>query len=273
MEKCNLFIVLIIVSFIQCVGREKTVKSDSKEPNVIYELLDLPTVDLSEFPKDADGWISLFDGKTFNGWRGYNRTDIPSKWGIEDGSMHIHATGTGGAGPNGGDILFAYKFRNFEFEVEWKVAKGANSGIFYFIQEVKDENASQSAPESQVLDNENHPDAELGENGNRKSSSLYDLISADPQNAKPYGEWNKTKIRCVKGEVTHFQNEIPVLKYRLWTSEWKKMLDKSKFNKDKNPVAYELLLNCGGERREGFIGFQDHGDDVWFRNVRIKILE
>ncbi len=273
MRKCNLFSALILFVFIQYTGGQKIVKGDTKVSDVIYEVLDLPTVNLSEFPKEEDGWISLFDGKTFKGWRGYNRMDIPNKWSIEDGSIRIHTTGTGGAGPDGGDILFAHKFRNFEFEVEWKVAKGANSGVFYFIQEVKGENASQSAPESQILDNKNHPDAKLGENGNRKSSSLYDLIPANPQNAKPYGEWNKTRIRCVEGEVTHFQNEIPVVKYHLWTSEWKQMLDNSKFSKNKNPVAYELLLNCGGEKREGFIGFQDHGDDVWFRNIRIKVFE
>lgn len=279
MRKCKIFQALILAAgtFFVLAAKDTRdngiIKSEPTKSIVVYELMDLPTVDLSKFPKDSEGWIILFDGKTFNGWRGYNRTDIPKKWSIDNGSIRIHTTGTGGAGQDGGDILFAYRFRDFEFEVEWKVAKGANSGIFYFIQEVKGENASQSAPESQVLDNENHPDAKAGENGNRKSSSLYDLIPANPQNAKPYGKWNKTKIRCIKGEVTHFQNDEPVVKYRLWTPEWKQMLDNSKFSKDNNPLAYELLLNCGGKIREGFIGFQDHGDDVWFRNIRIKVLE
>lgn len=279
MRKYKFFQVLILAAGASFVFAAKDthengiIRNELTESIVVYELMNLPTVDLSKFPKDPEGWITLFDGKTFNGWRGYNRTDIPEMWSIENGAIRVHATGTGGAGPDGGDILFAHKFSDFEFEVEWKVSKGANSGIFYFIQEVKGENASQSAPESQVLDNENHPDAAAGINGNRKSSSLYDLIPANPQNAKPYGEWNKTVIRCLKGEVTHFQNNQPVVKYRLWTPEWKQMLDSSKFSKDKNPMAYELLLNCGGEKREGFIGFQDHGDDVWFRNIRIKILD
>ena len=109
------------------------------------------------------------------------------------------------------------------------------------------------------------PDAKLGKDGNRKSSSLYDMIPAKPQNAKPFGEWNKGKIMCYKGTVVHYLNsDEPVVEYHLWTPQWKEMLDNSKFSKDKWPLAYELLLNCGGANKEGFIGFQDHGDDVWF---------
>lgn len=276
MKIAKLFYVLIFaVGFMDFMDASNIIKrnnGDKQDTFVSYELLDLPTVDISKFPKDSEGWITLFDGKTFNGWRGYNRTDIPEMWCIANGSIHIRTTGTGGAGSNGGDILFAYKFKNFEFEVEWKAAKGANSGIHYFIQEVKGESASQSAPECQILDNENHGDAKAGRDGNRQASSLYDLVPAKPQNAKPFGEWNKIKIRCKDGEVTHFQNGVAVVKYRLWSPEWKKMLDVSKWSKDKNPIAYELLMNCGGPNREGFIGFQDHGDKVWFRNIRVRIL-
>ena len=78
---------------------------------------------------------------------------------------------------------------------------------------------------------------------------------------------------CYKGTVVHYQNDEPVVEYHLWTQQWKEMLDNSKFSKDKWPLAYELLLNCGGENKEGFIGFQDHGDDVWYRNIKIKILD
>ena len=100
------------------------------------------------------------------------------------------------------------------------------------------------------------------------------MIPAKPQNAKPIGEWNKGKIMVYKGTVVHYLNsDSPVVEYHLWTPAWKEMLDNSKFSKDKWPLAYELLLNCGGENKEGFIGLQDHGDDVWFRNLRIKILD
>ena len=272
-----------MIGAVSCAGGKKSektaeateTKSETTEAAVPeYKIANLPTVDLSTFPKDKDGYITLFDGKTFNGWRGYNRKDVPAAWVIEDGAIKIKGSGAGEAGAkDGGDIIFAHKFKNFELELEWKVAKGANSGIFYLAQEVEGQPIYISCPECQVLDNENHPDAKMGKNGNRKSSSLYDMIPAEPQNAKPYGEWNKVKIMSWKGTVVHYQNDEQVVEYHLWTQQWKEMLDKSKFSKEKWPLAYELLLNCGGENKEGFFGLQDHGDDVWFRNIKIKILD
>ncbi|MDR0349126.1 MAG: DUF1080 domain-containing protein, partial [Tannerella sp.] len=154
--------------FASCGGNKQSTDQEASEMEAVaekpeYTLLDLPTVDLAAFPKDADGWITLFDGETFTGWRGYNREDVPAAWIINDGAIQIKGSGGGEAGAkDGGDILFAHKFKNFEFEFEWKVAKGSNSGVFYMIQEVEGEYAYISAPEYQVLDNENHPDAKLG---------------------------------------------------------------------------------------------------------------
>lgn len=241
-----------------------------------YKILsDLPTIDITTCPQDKEGRYVIFDGKTFNGWRGYNRTDVPGAWTIEDGCIKINGSGAGEAGAsNGGDLIFMSKLKNFELELEWKVAKGSNSGIFYYIQEVEGQPAYISAPECQVLDNANHPDAKLGaELGIRQSSSLYDMIPAKPQNAKPFGEWNKVKIMCYKGTVVHYQNDEAVVEYHLWTPQWKEMLNKSKFSQEKWPLAYELLLNCGGPNKEGFIGLQDHGDDVWYRNITVKVLD
>ena len=232
-------------------------------------------------PIDADGYITLFDGTSTEGWRGYGKNSIPARWTVEDGSLKINGSGMGeGQSAEGGDLIFAHKFKNFELTLEWKVGKGSNSGIFYLAQEVpvKDK-ADQfepiyiSAPEYQVLDNENHPDAKLGKDGNRKSASLYDMIPANPQNAKPFGEWNEAKIMVYKGTVVHYQNGKNVLEYHLWTPKWTEMLQASKFSEKAWPVAFELLNNCGGENHEGFIGLQDHGDDVWYRNVKVKILD
>jgi hypothetical protein len=231
-------------------------------------------VSLDEFPKDADGWITLFDGESFKGWRGYNRADMPEAWVIEDKTIRIKASGAGEAGAaNGGDIIFAHKFKNFELSLEWKVGKGSNSGIFYLAQEVEGEPIYISSPEYQILDNENHLDATMGKDGNRQSASLYDMIPAKPQNAKPLGEWNTASIISYKGTIVHKQNGENVLEYHLWTPRWKEMLDNSKFSKEAWPLAYDLLLNCGGENKEGYIGLQDHGEDVWFRNIKIKILD
>lgn len=221
-----------------------------------------------------DGYIVLFDGETFEGWRGYNKDTIPGAWTIEDGCIKINGSGSGEAGANnGGDLLFEQQFGNFEFDFEWKVDKASNSGVFYLVQEIEDTPSYYSAPEYQVLDNENHVDARLGVDGNRQSASLYDLVAAKPQNSKPYGEWNTGKIIVQKGTVLHFQNGELVVEYHLWTPEWNEMIANSKFAEDKIPQAYELLLNCGGENKEGYIVLQDHGDNTWFRNLRIKELD
>lgn len=224
--------------------------------------------------QDDKDVITLFNGKDFTGWRGYNKDTVPGRWTVEDGCIKFNGSGGGEAqNADGGDLIFDQKFKNFELELEWKVAKGSNSGIFYLAQEVPDQPIYISAPEYQILDNENHPDAKLGKDGNRMSSSLYDMIPAKPQNSKPFGEWNKAKIMVYKGTVVHYQNDENVLEYHLWTPQWTELLQNSKFSQEKWPQAFELLNNCGGENHEGYIGLQDHGDDVWYRNIKVKILD
>ena len=218
--------------------------------------------------------IVLFDGTSLDGWRGYNKDHVPARWVIEDGALRFKGSGGGEAQTEeGGDIIFDQKFKNFELSFEWKVAKGSNSGVFYLAQEIEGQPIYISAPEFQILDNINHIDANMGKDGNRQSASLYDMIPAKPQNAKPIGEWNTSKIIVYKGTVVHQQNGENVLEYHLWTPQWTEMLQKSKFSQEAWPLAFELLNNCGGENHEGYIGFQDHGDDVWFRNIKVKVLE
>ncbi|MDR0232719.1 MAG: DUF1080 domain-containing protein [Dysgonamonadaceae bacterium] len=240
-----------------------------------FVLVNRPQVDLDEFQKDEDGYIVLFDGETFAGWRGYNRDDIPGKWTIEDGTMKIRGSGQGEAHTeDGGDIIFAHKFKNFELLFDWKVADGSNSGVFYLAREIKGEPIWISSPEYQILDNIGHADAQLGIDGNRQSASLYDMIPAVPQNANPVGEWNQGGVLVFKGTVVHKQNGKNVVEYHLWTPKWNEMVANSKFKPGGDyPLAYFLLTNLGGEEREGYIGLQDHGDDVWFKNIRIKILD
>lgn len=123
-----------------------------------------------------------------------------------------------------------------------------------------------------MLDNANHVDAQLGVDGNRQAASLYDMVPANPQNAKPFGEWNKAKIVVFKGTVIHYQNDEKVLEYHLWTPKWKEMLDNSKFCKGGEfPYAYGLMIDEGKEG--GYFALQDHGDDVWYKNIRIKVTD
>ena len=216
---------------------------------------------LSKKEKKED-WVLMFNGKTTEGWRGYNKTTFPEKgWVVEEGTLHVIGSNRGEAGGGGGDLLYDKKFRNFELSLEWKVSEGGNSGIFYLAQEIPGEPVWKSAPEMQILDNERHPDAKLGVDGNRAAGSLYDLIPGDMKAVKPAGEWNKVSILVYKGTVVHTVNGKQVLEYHLWTEDWKKMVLNSKF-KD-----YEWFLNTA---EEGYIVLQDHGDDVWFRNIKIK---
>ena len=273
---------------VSCSGQKKSgsaqEEQSANEVALSYsKSLKAAEMDSLQLPVDADGYITIFDGKTFNGWRGYAKDRVHTKWTNEHGCINFNVSGAvDPKNGHGGAMIFAHKFKNFELEMEWKVSKGGNSGIFYLAQEVtsKDKDGNDvlepiyiSAPEYQVLDNDNHPDAKLGKDNNRQSASLYDMIPAVPQNAKPFGEWNKAKIMVYKGTVVHGQNDENVLEYHLWTKQWTDLLQASKFSQDKWPLAFELLNNCGGENHEGFIGMQDHGDDVWFRNIRVKVLD
>lgn len=212
-----------------------------------------------------DGWVALFDGTSTEGWRGVNMDTLPGAWEISDNTLHCIGSGMGEAGAeNGGDILYDKKFSNFHLKLEWKISEGGNSGIMYLGQEVEGDPIWKTAPEYQVLDNERHPDAMLGENGNRQAGSLYDLIPADPQNAKPAGEWNSCEIMVYKGTVIHKQNGEVVLEYHLWTDDWNNLVAGSKFP--------ELNPDWANVAKEGYIALQDHGDDVWYRNIMIKEL-
>lgn len=223
------------------------------------------------------GALVLFDGTSTDGWRGYGKDHLPEKWSIEEGALTYTPSNK-----EGGDIIFAHPFGNFVLDLDWKVDKGSNSGIFFYAQEVQGVNEKGekffqpiyiSAPEYQVLDNENHPDAKLGVDGNRKSASLYDMIPAKPQNSKPYGEWNHARIVVKDNKVEHWQNGEKVVEYTLNTPEWTALLQASKFSEKNWPAAFALLNNCGGKNHMGYIGLQDHGDRVQYRNITVKELK
>jgi hypothetical protein len=242
--KTTIMICLMIASSVNGFSQDKKLNTISKK-------------------EKKEGWVLMFDGKSADGWRGYNLPALPEKgWVVEDGTLHVIGSSRGEAG-GGGDLLYDKKYRNFELSLEWKVSEGGNSGIFYLAQEIPGQEVWKSAPEMQILDNERHPDAKLGVDGNRAAGSLYDLIPGDFKAVKPAGQWNQVKILVYKGTVVHYVNGKQVLEYHLWTEDWKKMVLNSKF-KD-----YEGFLNTA---EEGYIVLQDHGDDVWFRNIKIKEL-
>ena len=201
---------------------------------------------------DSDGiptggeWITMFDGKTLNGWRGYCRQDVPQGWVVEDGS--ITYKGSDNKADTGfGDLIYDKKFKNFVFEIEWKIDKAGNSGIFYTAQEIEGTPIYYSSPEYQLLDNENMPDAWEGCDGNRQAGAVYDMIMPDPQPVKPYGNWNKTRIVVYNQRVIHYMNDVKVLEFQFGTPVWRALVDHSKFSKfstrpEKCPEAYDLML-------------------------------
>ncbi len=211
---------------------------------------------LTEKEKE-EGWTLLFDGKSTDGWRSYNGDSFPEKgWEIKDGTItHL-------ADKGGGDIITTEQYGDFILKLEWKVQKAGNSGIFYRGIEQPSQPIHWSAPEMQVLDNEHHPDAKAGTDGNHQAGSLYDLIPAKPQNAKPYGQWNSVKIVAKGAHIEHWQNGEKIVEYTFWSPEWYEMIRNSKFK-----CHPEF-----GDAHKGHIGLQDHGDTVHFRNIKIREL-
>jgi len=218
--------------------------------------------ELSKKEKKA-GWVLLFNGQNFDGWRQCNGTAMPANWVIEENAMKVFtaADKKPGQGSNG-DILYpGKKFKNFELSIDWKASKMANSGIFFNVREVPGKPIYYAAPEIQVLDNVDASDNKID---SHLAGSLYDMLPADPKTVKPVGEWNTIVVKVKDGQVTHTQNGVQVVSYSLWTPEWDALIAKSKFKSF--PGFTE------GISKEGFIGLQDHGYDVWFRNIKIREL-
>jgi Domain of Unknown Function (DUF1080). len=210
-----------------------------------------------------EGWTLLFNGKDFSGWRQYNGTGMPENWVIEEGSMKVFPANPSRLGQGaGGDVIYAGKmYTDFELSLDWKAGDQANSGIFYYVQEVPGKPIYYAAPEIQVLDNVNAGDNKID---SHLAGSLYDMIAADPKTVHPAGEWNNIVVRVKDGKVTHIQNGQKVVEYTLWTKEWNDLVQNSKF---KNFPGF-----TEGIAHNGYIGLQDHGYTVWFRNVKIREL-
>ncbi|MEZ5072574.1 MAG: DUF1080 domain-containing protein [Bacteroidales bacterium] len=209
----------------------------------------------------AEGFVLLFDGESTDSWKGFKKDYFPDKWVVEDGCIMFNPDVDG----TGGDIVTKESYANFHLKIDWKIEEAGNSGIFYLGNEDADFGAIFfTAPEMQVLDNEKHPDAQLGTNGNRKSGSLYDLIPADPQNSLGAEVWNTAEVIHENGHVKHIQNGVVVVEYQMGTPEWNELVAGSKFP--------GLNPDWANVPSEGKIALQDHGNKVWFRNIKIKTL-
>jgi len=211
-----------------------------------------------------DGWKLLWDGKTTTGWRGAKLKTFPEKgWTIRDGVLTVAETG-GGEAAAGGDIVTVDEFENFELIVEFKITKGANSGIKYFVDtELNKGEGSSIGCEFQILDNANHPDAKLGVNGNRTMAGLYDLIPPVGARGNGVGEWNRARIVVQGRKVEHWFNAFKTVEYERATQMWRALVDNSKYK----------VWPAFGERAKGHILLQDHGNTVMFRSIKIRELK
>lgn len=218
-----------------------------------------------EEAKPADEWVTLFDGTSFDNWRGYLSEGMYPEWVIEDGAMVFtpDKESTPGAG-SGKNIITKDTFTNFELSLEWKISEGGNSGIFWSVfEDPKFSEAYQTGPEIQVLDNERHPDA-LDNPKFHHAGALYDMVQPKHDVCKPAGEWNVCEIKVNhktnQGSVTLNGTEIET--FPVHGEAWDTMVENSKFK------GWEGF----GKHQTGHIGLQDHGFKVWFRNIKIKRL-
>jgi hypothetical protein len=224
---------------------------------------------LTEAEKKA-GWKLLFDGKSLAGWRLYRPASTANKhWVIEEGCLK-NPKGTGRPETGGGEILTTQEFNDFDFQFEWKIAPGGNSGVIYFVKERQnapgskmfrgDDGTGPVGHEYQLLDDERHPD---GKEPSHRAGALYALIAPNSsKHLNPAGQFNQSRIVVNGKHVEHWLNGSKILEYELESPEFSQLVAASKY-KDLPGFTTKFKTR---------IQIQDHGDEIWFRNVKIREL-
>ena len=200
----------------------------------------------------AEGFELLFDGESLGAWRGFRMDDIPAGWSAVDGALAF----TPGVGA--GTLITRDTYVDFDLRLEWRVGEGGNSGIFFGISETT-ESAFQSGPEMQVLDNAGHYD---GRDPLTSAGSNYGLHAPPEDVSRPAGEWNEVRVVRHGNQVVHWLNGVQIVEYEIGSPEWEALVAGSKF----------IQWPDYGRHHEGHLGLQDHGDPVWYRNIRVRRL-
>jgi hypothetical protein len=203
-----------------------------------------------------EGWELLFDGESTKGWHKYGNKPVGQAWKVVDGTLYFDSTYK--AKEDGGDIVTENEFDNFHLKYDWKIAVNGNSGVIFYAQEdSKYTWPWETGPEMQVLDNNGHPDAKIIKH---RAGDLYDLISSSKETVKPAMEWNTAEIKSVNGKLDLYLNGENIVSTTMWDDNWRKLIAGSKFK----------IRPDFGKYQKGRIGLQDHGNNVWFRNIKIK---
>lgn len=240
---CN---ALVLIALFSCNSARQSAGSSS--PNTLSTA------------EKREGWELLFDGTTKSGWHILNNRTDGSAWKVEEGLLFLDPKAKGPKGEGGGELISDKTFGNFHLKLDWKIDINGNSGIMFLAQEdPKYKYAYLTGPEMQIIDNNGHADAK---NIKHRAGDLYDMISAVPENAKPAGEWNSSEIILKNGELTLLQNGTKVVNTIMWNENWQQLITNSKFVK----------LTDFAKAKEGHLVLQDHGDKVWFKNIKVKEL-
>lgn len=250
-----------IIGFVVVLAMVATAGCDRERTDVIEGAEDTTTagdtVNVLTETEQGENWELLFAGEDLDDWKGYQSDSISSKWVVDDNAIHFDPDVEGA----GGDLVTGETYEDFELSFEWKISECGNSGVIYRGSEADQyDQPWNTGPEYQILDNACHPDASNGPD--RMAAAAYDMYAPSEDVTRPAGEWNQSRIVADSSHVEHWLNGTKVLEYDLGSEEWNQRLSESKW------TDYPDF----GTVRDGVVALQDHGDPVWYRNIKIRRL-
>lgn len=258
MKVRNLLVVLTTLFFsfailVDCAHKKKT-SDTNDEPNSDRDINDQEVNQLTASEKE-EGWILLFDGRSLDGWRDFKGEMVGEGWTVEDGTM----IALGQGGDLGGDIISVDQYESFILKLDWKISEGGNSGVFFHVLEEDYPTVYATGPEYQLIDDVGFPEKLEDWQVCGANYAMHPPVNVK---LKPAGEWNSTEIVVDGPHVTHYLNGNKVVEYEMWTDEWTDLVNSGKW--DDYPDY--------GLSKKGHLGLQDHGNKIWFRNIKIKEL-